>query len=663
MDNQDPDLTPRVVRVAHVDLNVTDSASSTRSSQKSRRFSLRSLSGSLSSIWSRESTSRTRSDISQDQASHGCSSFSTLLTTHHALSHTAQQDLLVKIENTPLPALRRVPVSKLPHTPTLTQSTTHKRYRLDRHFRAFPKPLSSQKAPTPVCRDPPTSHHRPGPLQRICPNIMASTSVSVSSNSSNDEPANGGSTVDNHTAVNSERFGVERVANDVSNNGTSADSGFPDGDYVNRVLGPLHLRQTQISSNRTSRNSLETAATSFDETLASRVRPISQHLAQSPNPLRAPRPSLESDGSSMFPGVSLSTEDIPLPAIAAVKIDTFTTTSFGQKSNFSATAHAIFSVTIVPQNASMAEPESDAESDLFPLPPYRLLDNYAGHLTDLQMQTFISGPGTKLVEMGPTKRETLHLGDNWVSAVHFGVKETSLASRLSTSVRSKGNQNLAQCQENSASLSIIEHWLDVLKMDNRKKNEAIVVTVVIKYRHTFMPADTWLETSSSSTIDIFASEAAMRAAQKGKSKARSSADMDLSDVYRTYTADPLQRTLVCGMVVRLLNPRCANLRLYSLRADAEANHPTIRAVDALRLLSEVRECFGSGQDYHINLDLGTLEEYYKNALTKESHPTQGTTIARSVRRHAQTIVKKLSPQKLVKKSSGGGRAETEGSVM
>ncbi|EXJ82869.1 hypothetical protein A1O3_06684 [Capronia epimyces CBS 606.96] len=467
---------------------------------------------------------------------------------------------------------------------------------------------------------------------------MASTSSSTMSSSSGDESVNGGPAGNNGTRGS---FGAETAANDVA--GTSV---FPNGDYLNRVLSRLSARQHDVSSGRTSRNSGDTAATSFDEVLASRVGPIAYHPVGSPNPLRAPQPSLASVLSRQ---TSPSTEETPLPAIAAVKIDTFTTTSFGQNPKFSATAHAIFNVTAVPQNACMAD-ESDASSNL-PLPPYRLMDNYPGYLTDLEFQTFISGPGTKLVEMGPPTRESLHLGDSWVTVVHLGVKETSLASRLSISVRSKGNSSAARSMEKSASMSLIDQWLDVLKMDNRKKNEPVVVTAVIKYRHAFMPADTWLKTRTSCTPDMTGkniAEAEIRTARKGKAKAHDSAD---PPPYMVLNGDPLQRTLLAGMVVRVLDPGDDSLRLHSLRGVVGPSQPAVRAVDALRLLQEVRESFGYGHDHLINIDLVALQNYYQDTLTKETHTTEATAIARSVRRHAQTMVKKLSPQKLAKKPS------------
>lgn len=299
--------------------------------------------------------------------------------------------------------------------------------------------------------------------------------------------------------------------------------------------------------------------------------------------------------------------------------------------------------------------EGDAESDLLSLPPYHLMNNYPGHLLHLDCQVYISGPGIKLLEMGPATREQLHLGDSWVKIVHLGIKETSLASRLSTSVRSKTSNSPASSHDKSASLSIIEQWLDVLKMDNRKKNEPVVVSAVIKYRHSFMPATTWLETRTSCTVDVSAqtnSEAAMNKARKGKAKARNSAEMDSSESYRIYNGDPFQCSLVGGVVVRALNPGRDNLRLYSIASNLAPNQANIRPVDALRLLHELRDSFGYGHDHYIGIDLLALTDYYQKELEKESHTThstEATAIARSVRRHAQIMVKKLSPQKLMKK--------------
>lgn len=142
------------------------------------------------------------------------------------------------------------------------------------------------------------------------------------SSSSDDESGIGGSTSGNGSAMYGDVFAGEEVANPEPTIGNHANGVFPDGDYVDRALGPL-------STAMRSRRSVDTAATSFDEDLASRVAPIVQQ-ARSPNPLRVPQPSLESLPWPVRPlSPVVSIDETPLPAVAAVKIDAFVTTAFG----------------------------------------------------------------------------------------------------------------------------------------------------------------------------------------------------------------------------------------------------------------------------------------------------------------------------------------------
>lgn len=86
---KDLDATPRVLRVRNPDLSEAEASLSSRNtSAKTRSFSIRSISGSWSSIWGRESTSRSHTDFSQGSASYGCVPFPSLLSNHHtAIQH------------------------------------------------------------------------------------------------------------------------------------------------------------------------------------------------------------------------------------------------------------------------------------------------------------------------------------------------------------------------------------------------------------------------------------------------------------------------------------------------------------------------------------------------------------------------------------------------
>ncbi|KAL2426274.1 hypothetical protein ABEF95_001628 [Exophiala dermatitidis] len=456
---------------------------------------------------------------------------------------------------------------------------------------------------------------------------MASVSASSASSagSGTEDSASG-----NHAA------GSAEAANLVADEGSNASNGFPNGDYVTRMLARLSAAR---------RTSLETEATSFDEALARGIAPIAHHPARSPNPLRAPVPSLASVSRPVSMG------EAPMPAIAAVRVDTLSTVLFDQDPKFGATAHAIFNITAVPQNASMTD-ESGADAEQPPA-PYLLADNYPGCLVDLEMQTYISGPGVKLVELGSLTRRSLRPGDQWVNIVYLGVKETSLASRLSTSVRSRGNKGSTNSHNKSTTLSLIDQWLDVLKMDIGKKNEAVIVTAVIKHRHTFMPADTWLETRTFCPLDLspkYDHAAEVREARKGKARARDSEEIytpetssDMADLYR--------HSFVSGVIVRALDPGGENLKLQSTEGVRGPDRLAIRPVDALRLLQHVREAIGFGPDDCTNADLLALNDYYHSVLTEEPRAIERNTLVRSVRHRAQTLVKKLSPKKLAIKST------------
>lgn len=87
MDREGDDPTPRILRVMNPSLSEDDrSVSSKVASEIGSRFSFRSFSGSWSSLWRKENASRSHTEFGQDRRhlpSHGCTSFSTLLTTHN----------------------------------------------------------------------------------------------------------------------------------------------------------------------------------------------------------------------------------------------------------------------------------------------------------------------------------------------------------------------------------------------------------------------------------------------------------------------------------------------------------------------------------------------------------------------------------------------------
>lgn len=94
VDSEDLDTTPRVLRVTNPDSSKEDGSVSSRETSKSRqRFSLRSISNSLSSIWRSEGRSCSHVDSSQDPVP-GCGSFSSLFAGHQPLSRTLKKKSL-----------------------------------------------------------------------------------------------------------------------------------------------------------------------------------------------------------------------------------------------------------------------------------------------------------------------------------------------------------------------------------------------------------------------------------------------------------------------------------------------------------------------------------------------------------------------------------------
>jgi hypothetical protein len=275
-------------------------------------------------------------------------------------------------------------------------------------------------------------------------------------------------------------------------------------------------------------------------------------------------------------------------------------------------------------------------------------------LIQVEMQTFISGPGVKLVEFGPPSVATLTDNDDWVSVVHLGLNENSLASRLSTSVRSKDNQKANKSDEKSPSLSIIDQWLDVLKMDNRKKLEPVVVTAVYKYRHCFLPPTVFLESEASCTIALAPENVAgtsVEAARQGKAREEVDPSSPQLDPRSKTTDDLLRFDFMASSIIQVLDPGRENLLLQYPRRFEPLFLPTIRPVDALRFLKDFRDIHGFSQDPIVMFDLASLESHYRRARRTEALNEKPANRGSSFKQRAKGVVSKFSPTKLVKKSA------------
>lgn len=472
---------------------------------------------------------------------------------------------------------------------------------------------------------------------------------------------------DNATAAPAVRPPV--TLGDLTSHDTLALGGFANGAFRNHSLsngvmidGVVHdLRdfRSRISS-RSSQPSPETGPTSFDSTFVDRIEP---------NPLRAP-PNTRSGSSPntragsrasrysrVYAGPSSPSQLFPtrvvrnpLPAIAALKVDAFTFTVFGRHPKFGVSAYAIFDVTALRQN-----PFLDGQRSVFPPmppPPYRLTNDYPGNLIDLEIESFISGAGLKLAEIGSSKIETLYVEDHWVIVVHVGVKENSLASRLSTSVRSRQSTTPRQSEDKYSSFSLIDQWLDVLKMEKKKKNEPVIVTAVVRYRHCFLPDDALVETRASCTIKMqpeSSLDSALEAARQGPAPHTDAAT--IGSEFSNSTEDLLRHATMGSSIVRALDPGHNSVRLTTVERKNGQVYSDIRGSDALRLIEDFRAAWGFAAEHYCAYDLAALEAYYRQAHARESPPTETPTLARSLRRRAKSMVSKLSPQKLLQKSA------------
>lgn len=92
MESEDTMTTPKVSKEPNPFRREDQTSQSSRTtSQRLSSLSFRSFSGSWSSLWGRESTSRSHTDLSQDSASYGCIPFTSFLPGHHTISQPARR--------------------------------------------------------------------------------------------------------------------------------------------------------------------------------------------------------------------------------------------------------------------------------------------------------------------------------------------------------------------------------------------------------------------------------------------------------------------------------------------------------------------------------------------------------------------------------------------
>ncbi|KAK4949826.1 hypothetical protein LTR10_011668 [Elasticomyces elasticus] len=619
----DPDATPRASRVMNPNWSDDNTSQSSQIAiGKSRRFSLRSISGSLSSLWGKESLPRSHTTTDQDSPSYGCTSSSTGHSSHHADLRPAQKRFPIDGEDKSS-TVRSYPssVSHRPFNRYKTGRTAYDRTLFTEHpdrSRQFAQPQALQRKSrrSHAARVPLHSNPNRGIFRRVLSKVMAS----------NDNLPNGIPHDENLPVESPSRFRTGRpvVPHVASLNSILApgvvETGGPSNAY-NGTLDQHHAPPGRPS--QSSDRSAETVATSPHPSMLDLSR---YHNVHHWNPLQAPPPSPSerppsisaSERSAIRRGMT-SIDGTQIPLLTAIKIESqaFKAREDVPK-NYRATAYAIFNITTLKQNALLATEE------------YQPMANYPGSLLDIEIQTQISGPGIKLGDMGAKRYPMLNTGDCCAIVVRIGIREDSLASRLSTSLRSRNGNH-----DKSTSAVLIDHFLDVLKMDNNRHNEPVVVTAIIKYRHNFLPETTVLETRSSCTIKTFDDtriETAFQAARRGKARAQGPESI-------TNSSDDLSldRPLATS-VVRALDPGVDAVNMVTIERVAGQKCPSIPPADALRLIEDYRVAFASATDHP---DLASLEDFYSKALSGEC-VVPG---ARSLRHRARGVIKKLSPRK------------------
>lgn len=174
-------------------------------------------------------------------------------------------------------------------------------------------------------------------------------------------------------------------------------------------------------------------------------------------------------------GVHILDLDVDEARIAALRVDTSTWTVFGTTAKYAATAYVNIEVS---STANAAAEDGNAS---------------AGHLYGLKISHIVTGPGVIIKQYGDVTRRVLVPGEEqWTSVLHIGIKDTSLAAKLSTSFRSIGGR-----LKKVSNMEVINRWLNVLQEDTAPRSttmhsDPVEVRIKITFKHTLMPRTTTL---------------------------------------------------------------------------------------------------------------------------------------------------------------------------
>jgi hypothetical protein len=179
----------------------------------------------------------------------------------------------------------------------------------------------------------------------------------------------------------------------------------------------------------------------------------------------------------------------PIITIASLKVKTSTWTVFGTHPKFPATAYVNIDLDCEPSQKSIVALKEQEDDQTQHKKAVHQPD--AGILYELSVQTSLTGPGVLIKQYGHESRQCMRIGERWLVVLHIGIKDTSLAARLSTSFRSLGGR-LGRI----SNVEVINRWLDVLHRDGEKGREEmdtqqrLEVEVKVVFKHSALPRTT-----------------------------------------------------------------------------------------------------------------------------------------------------------------------------
>jgi hypothetical protein len=268
---------------------------------------------------------------------------------------------------------------------------------------------------------------------------------------------------------------------------------------IGRTLSRVKSRISSLSSSTTSPNPL-VAPPEIDSIVAS---PTARSRAYHTLPQRSPGGKQFNDaqttqhqpkpiGKSHPPNVDGAAEDGEVSPssssnIAILEFKTSTWTVFGTHPKFPATAYVNLELTCNthPTNTSgTTTPTPSAK-------PAGRLEQPGGYLYDLRITPGLRGAAVILKQYGHSARMKLENGERWMVVLHIGIRDTSLAARLSTSFKS-----LRGRLGRISNVDVINRWLEVLQKDHGPQSDPSnmkpAVHAMVEFRHSLMPPTTTL---------------------------------------------------------------------------------------------------------------------------------------------------------------------------